>query len=344
MSARIPVTVLGATGTVGQRLVARLAEHPWFELAYLVSGPRSAGERYDRACAWRVPGAVPYGGLGERVLTAADPKLCPTPLVLSALDTQPAREIEPAFAAAGALLCSNASAFRMDPDVPLLIGEVNPSALDLLETQRRNRKTRGAIVCNPNCTTTGLALALAPLTDLGLESLLMVSLQAISGAGYPGVSALDILNNTIPYIADEEQKVEAETLKILAERGTRATVSAHCNRVPVLDGHSASISLRLSQPAPLDALESRWANFRGLPQELDLPSAPKHPIHFHRAPDRPQPKLDVEHERGMAVHVGRLRPCPLLTHKFQILSHNLERGAAGGALLNAELLRALNQL
>jgi aspartate-semialdehyde dehydrogenase len=343
MTARLPVSVLGATGVVGQRLVRRLADHPWFELAALAASDKSAGKRYAEACTWRA-GGEPHAGRGGDVLVECAPERAGAALVFSALDAGPAREIEPAFAAAGALVCSNASAARMEPDVPLLVPEVNPGALDLLETQRRRRATRGAIVCNPNCTTAGLVLALAPLAALGLEQVLMVSLQAASGAGYPGVAALDLLGNAIPYIAGEEEKVECETKKILAERAGPLAVSAHCNRVAVPDGHSCSVSVRLSSAVEARAVLAAWSRFRALPQELELPSAPRQPIWVHSEMDRPQPRLDVEADQGMPVHVGRLRPCPILGFKFQILSHNLERGAAGAAVLNAELLRATGRI
>ena len=344
MDTRIPVTILGATGIVGQRLVARLASHPWFQIAYLAASPRSQGQEFGQACQWRVPNCEPFGGLSSKKLVACDPSASFAPLVFSALDALPAKEIEPLYAAAGALICSNASAARMDADVPLLIPEVNPGDLDLLPKQRQGRGTRGAIVCNPNCTTAGLALALAPLAARGLEQVFMVSMQAASGAGYPGVPALDVMGNVIPYIAGEEEKVEAETVKILASRGASPKVSAHCNRVGVVDGHSASVSVRLLQPLSPADLCAMLEGFRALPQELELPSAPRQPIFVHTASDRPQPRLDLEREQGMAVHVGRVRACALLGTKFQILSHNLERGAAGAAVLNAELLRATGLL
>ncbi len=344
MNTRLPVTILGATGIVGQRLVARLARHPWFEVAHLAASARSEGQAFGQACQWRVPDCEPFAGLGHQKLLACDPAVSFAPLVFSALDTQPAKEIEPLFAAAGALVCSNASAARMDGDVPLLVPEINPGDLDLLPEQRQARGTRGAIVCNPNCTTAGLALALAPLAALGLEQVFMVSMQAASGAGYPGVAALDLMGNVIPYIAGEEEKVEAETKKILASRAASPVVSAHCNRVGVVDGHSASVSVRLRQPVSHAELGALLGNFRGLPQELELPSAPRQPIFVHTAGDRPQPRLDIGREQGMCVHVGRVRECALLGTKFQILSHNLERGAAGAAVLNAELLRATGWL
>lgn len=345
---RIPAIVLGATGVVGQRFVRRLAAHPRFEILALAASEKNVGLAYADACDWRLDGER-YAGFGGMKLVAATAEAARSArVVFSALEAGPAREIEPAFAKGGAWVFSNASAFRMAPDVPLLIPEVNGDHLDaaLIEAQRRARGFSGAIVCNPNCTATVLTMALAPLhRAFGVKQVLMTSMQAASGAGYPGVPSLDILGNVIPYIGNEEPKVEEETPKMLgglaAGGATIAAasfvVSALCNRVPVLDGHTESISVRLEgDPSPEDAIRV-WREWNPEPQRLRLPSAPATPILVHDAPERPQPRRDVEFENGMTVHVGRVRRCPILGLKFTALGHNTERGAAGGSILNAEL-------
>ena len=341
--ARIPVTVLGATGVVGQRFVRRLAGHPWFEIRHLAASDRSAGKCYRDACAWRLRGE-PYAGLGDRVLVEAAVESTGAPVVFSALDTAPARELEPAFAGAGSWVFSNASAFRMEPDVPLLVPEVDPEQLVLVDRQRRERGWSGAIVCNPNCTATILVLALAPLAEaFGVTAVHMASMQAASGAGYPGVPSLDLMGNVIPYIRGEEEKVEEEVAKMLGRVADEAVepllalISAACHRVPVADGHTEAVSVRLNGDPPLEAVRAALADFRGEAQRLDLPSAPARPLIVHDEPDRPQPRLDLDEADGMAVHVGRIRPCPLLGVKMTLLGHNAERGAAGASLLNAEL-------
>jgi aspartate-semialdehyde dehydrogenase len=346
MSQRIPVAVLGATGVVGQRFLARLARHPRFEVAALAASERSTGKSYAEACAWRLPGEA-HAGLGERRLVDCDPGAVDVPVVFSALDTGPAREIEPRFAAAGAQVYSNASAFRMAEDVPLLIPEVNPEHLGLVAVQRRARGWPGAILCNPNCTTTVMALALAPLhAAFGVETVMMASMQAASGAGWPGVSSLDLLGNVIPFIRGEEEKVEAETCKLLGRlEGERivpaaARVSASCQRVAVLDGHTETVSVRLKGDPSPEAVAAVLRAWRPEPQQLRLHSAPAAPILVHTAEDRPQPRLDAEFEGGMAVHVGRIRRCPVLGIKFLAMGHNAERGAAWGSILNAELALA----
>jgi len=346
MPGRIPVSVLGATGVVGQRFVARLARHPWFEIAELAASDRSAGKAFCESCAWRLAGE-PYAGLGQRALVDADPAAVRARVVFSALDAAPARELEPAFARAGAVVFSNASAFRMEPDVPLLVAEVNPDHLGLLAEQRRQRGWTGAILCNPNCTTTVLVMALAPLHEaFGVEAVLMTSLQAASGAGWPGVPSLDLLGNVIPHIRGEEQKVAVETGKLLgrlegnAIRCAPAAVSATCTRVAVLDGHTEAVCVRLrGDPAP-EAVRQVLASWRPEPQQRGLPSAPEPALLLHASDDRPQPRLDAERGTGMAVHVGRVRRCELLGTKFVLLGHNVERGAAGGSVLNAELAHA----
>ena len=327
---KIPVTVLGATGVVGQRLLRRLAQHPWFEVAHLAASDRSAGKRYGDL-PWRLPGARP-GAFDDARLVEASPSAAFAPLVFSALDAAAARDLEPAFASAGAIVCSNASAFRMGVDVPLLVPEINAGALDLVAEQRKRHGWKGAILCNPNCTTTILALALAPLQEaFGIERVFMASLQAASGAGHPGVPSLDLLGNVVPHIPGEEAKVEEELPKIL---GVPLAVSALCHRVPVIEGHTEAISVKLGGAPSLDEVA---AKFRSWSPGLDLPSAPARPLLLHAGEDRPQPRLDAEAEGGMAVHLGRLRTCPLFGLKFTALGSNTERGAAGGALLNAEL-------
>lgn len=330
---KIPVTVLGATGVVGQRLLRRLAAHPQFEVAHLAASERSTGRRY-RDLPWRLAGARPEG-FDEMELVAASPDRAFAPLVFSALDAQAAREIEPAFARAGAVVCSNASAFRMEAEVPLLVPEINAEALGLVEIQRRARGWKGALLCNPNCTTTLLALALAPLhAAFGVEAVLMASLQAASGAGHPGVPSLDLIGNVVPHIPGEEAKVEEELPKIL---GAPLAVSALCHRVPVIEGHTEAVSVRLRGSPSLEAVADALRAWR---PGLALPSAPERPLILHAEADRPQPRLDAESGGGMAVHLGRLRPCPILGLKFTALGSNTERGAAGGALLNAELAAA----
>jgi aspartate-semialdehyde dehydrogenase len=349
MPKRIPVTILGATGVVGQRFAARLARHPWFEVARLAASDRSAGKRYADACAWRA-GGEPYAGLGEQVVRACDLESA-SPLVFSALDAPVAREIEPLFANAGSIVFSNASAFRMEEDVPLLVPEVNAAHLELLELQRKRRGWSGAIVCNPNCTSAVLATALAPLHErFGVQDVFMVSMQALSGAGYPGVASLDALGNVVPFIRGEEEKVEAELAKMLGALSSARvapaaiSVSAMCHRVPVVDGHSEAVSVRLrGSPSP-EEVEAVLGSWRSEPQLRALPTAPPMPVVVHRAEDRPQPRHDVDQGGGMSVHVGRVRRCALLGIKMFVLGNNLERGAAGASVLNAELMHARGML
>ncbi|WP_306590735.1 aspartate-semialdehyde dehydrogenase [Geothrix sp. 21YS21S-4] len=350
MTPKIPVTVLGATGVVGQRFVRRLAQHPLFRIEHLAASERSAGKRYRDACAWRLDGE-PYGGLGDQVMAAGTPETALSPVVFSALDTEPARDLEPAFARAGALVFSNAAAFRMSPEVPLLVPEVNAEHLGLLDVQRHHHGWSGGIVTNANCTTTVLVMALAPLhRAFGVEAVMMTSMQAVSGAGYPGVASLDILGNVIPFIRNEEPKVEEETPKLLGRfNGTGVdfapmAVSALCHRVPVLEGHTEAVSVKLKGNPPLEAVREAWEAWRPEPQRLGLFSAPKVAVRVHTLEDRPQVRRDVEMDEGMSVHVGRLRPCPILGVKFALLGHNTERGAAGGSILNAELAHAKGYL
>ncbi len=342
---KLEVGILGATGMVGQRFISLLEHHPWFEVKWLAASDRSAGKNYAEACNWRVREAIPKSATAMTV-HECKPGGAPQ-LVFSSLDSKVAGEIEKEFAKAGHVVVSNSSNHRMDADVPLLIPDVNPDHMALVRTQRHKRKWKGMIVTNPNCTTVGLAMSLAPLERaFGLAKVLMTSMQAVSGAGYPGVPTLDILGNVIPYIGGEEEKVEAETRKLLGKltdgrvEPGNFIVSAQCNRVPVEDGHTESISIALRSPARAEEIAAAWRQYRSRPQELELPSAPKHPIIVREERDRPQPKFDVESERGMATVVGRLRPCPVLEWKYTALSHNTIRGAAGAALLNAELMKA----
>jgi aspartate-semialdehyde dehydrogenase len=326
----IDVGVAGATGLVGQHLVARLARHPWFRVAWVGASDRSAGRRYGDL-AWRAPGACPAEAAELRVdtvRTGAAPAL-----VFSALDAAAADTLEPALAAAGHVIVSNARSCRMRADVPLVIPEINPGHLDLIARQA----WPGAIVTNPNCSTTFLALALAPLVPFGITGVTVSTLQALSGAGYPGVASLDALANVIPFIAGEEEKLETETLKIL---DAAFPISAQTTRVPVAHGHTALVSVGLERRVTEAEIRDAWAGYRGTPVVQGLPSAPAEPLAFVEGADRPQPIRDVDRGDGMTVSVGRLRPCPVLGWRFVALGHNLVRGAAGAAVLNAELLVA----
>lgn len=347
MTARIDVGILGATGVVGQRLVSRLEHHPWFRVAWVAASDRRAGRRYDDV-PWRL-GAPRPAGAADLVVEASVPGHAPR-LVFSALDAEPAREIEPAFAKAGHFVVSNTRTYRMDPDVPLLIPEVNPDHLVLLNAQRDKRGWTGGIVTNPNCSTIFLAMALAPLRRFDLTKVVVTTEQAVSGAGYPGVASLDIIGNVVPHIPGEEEKLESEPLKILGcYRDDRivphdAIISAQTTRVPVADGHTGAASVALGRPASVAELVEAWRTFEGPEDVRDLPTAPARPIVYLEAVDRPQPRLDVDAGDGMVVHVGRLRPCPVLGYKFVFLGHNTIRGAAGAAILNGELLKARGYL
>lgn len=338
----IDVGILGATGMVGQQFIALLAGHPWFRAVWLGGSARSEGKAYEDASSWRLPAALPLD-VAKLTVDACTPGRAPK-LVFSALDAAAANEIEPAFAAAGHIVLSNARSFRMQADVPLLVPEINADHLSLADRQAETRGWRGRLVTNPNCSTVVLTMALAPLRQFGLRKVLVTTMQAISGAGYPGVPSWDILGNVIPFIDGEEPKVETETKKILGqlEAGVvaphAAAVSAQTTRVGVQNGHTESISVALDQNPTLDAIVDAWTSFRGRPQMLDLPTAPRQPLAYLPQPNRPQPILDVGRERGMGVSIGRLRQCPVLTHKFVALGHNTVRGAAGAAILNAELM------
>jgi len=344
---RIRVGILGATGAVGQRFVQLLDGHPWFEVTALAASSRSAGRAYAQACHWVLDTPMPAWARDMAVLAASPAAGFDCALVFSALPGSLAGSVEESFAAAGYAVCSNASAHRMDADVPLIVPEVNADHLALIETQRGNRHWPGFIVTAANCATTHLVLALKPLQDaFGLGQVNVVTMQAISGAGYPGVASLDILGNVIPYISGEEDKVESESLKLLGQLqgdqivNASLALSAQCNRVPVRDGHMECTSVSLARVATIAQVAQAWRGFRAVPQELDLPSAPAHPIILCDEDDRPQPHLDLAVEKGMATVIGRLRPCPIFDYKFVLLGHNTLRGAAGGAILNAELLAA----
>jgi aspartate-semialdehyde dehydrogenase len=338
--------VLGATGIVGQRLVKLLADHPWFELTEVAASERSSGKSYTEAVRWHLDAPIPAAAR-DLVVKGLDPSL-DCDFVFSALDSSVAGEAEEDFARAGYPVVSNSRNHRMDPDVPLLIPEVNPAHLDAIPLQQKNRGyDSGFIVTNPNCSTAGLVLVLKPLADaFGLEKIFVVTLQAVSGAGYPGVASMDIHGNVVPFISGEEEKMEAEPQKLLGKwDGSRFVdaglgLSAHCNRVPVLDGHLECVSLSLKKIASLGEVREALRAFEVSPELASLPSAVRHPVVVLDEPDRPQPRRDVNAGNGMAAVVGRVRECPLLDVKLTLLSHNLVRGAAGAALLNAELLAA----
>jgi aspartate-semialdehyde dehydrogenase len=357
MQKRLPVGILGATGMVGQRFIQLLEDHPWFEVAWLAASDRSSGKEYGEAARWRLDTPLPER-IARLKVAPADPENAPAGsvprVVFAALDAAIAREMEPRFAAAGCAVISNSSAFRMAPNVPLVIPEVNADHLHLIEQQPSRRDSGGYMVTNPNCSAIGLVLALKPIAErFGVEQIFVTTLQAVSGAGYPGVPSMDILGNVVPYISSEEEKLEAETLKLLgrAEHGAHgwavaplpARISAQCNRVAVEDGHTESVSIKLATPATREEILAAWSEFRPLAGQA-LPMAPALPIEFAPENDRPQPRLDRNRGRGMAVTVGRLRPCNVLDWKFTLLSHNTIRGAAGAAILNAELLASLGKL
>jgi aspartate-semialdehyde dehydrogenase len=345
---RIEVGILGATGMVGQHFIKFLQGHPWFEITWLGASDRSAGKPYCEATSWRLNGTMPPKVEGTTV-DECKPGNAPR-LVFSAMDASVATEIEQAFARAGHIVVSNSRNHRMEPDVPLLVPEVNADHLKIIPRQQRNRGWKGQIVTNPNCSTVVLTMALAPFKQFGIKRVIAATMQAISGAGYPGIASMDINANVIPYIGGEEEKMQSETQKILGDytgdslRPLAAAISAHCNRVPVVDGHLVTTSVALErQPSEADligAIES----YRGEPQEKGLPSAPPLPLQYMREKDRPQPRRDAERDNGMAVYVGRLRECPVLDYKFIALGHNTIRGAAGAAVLNAELMHAEGML
>ncbi|HDQ14226.1 MAG TPA: aspartate-semialdehyde dehydrogenase, partial [Sediminispirochaeta sp.] len=337
--------ILGATGTVGQRFVSLLNDHPYFKINELLASERNSGRTYREACVWKQDHPMPDEIARMRLRQPEDP--LESTLLFSGLDSSVAGEVERYYAERGHIIISNAKNFRMDEQVPLVIPEVNPDHFALLAAQ----EWAGAIVTNSNCSTMFLAMALAPLEEtFGLEAVQVSTMQAISGAGYPGVPSLDILGNVVPYISGEEEKLEEETQKILGRLSGGAVepasfvVSAQCNRVPVVDGHLETVSFSLRQKAGIEEVARVLASFRGLPQRLELPSAPNRPLIMMEEPDRPQPARDIGIERGMSTLIGRLRPCPVLDYRMVILGHNTIRGAAGAAVLNAEAMYRLGLL
>jgi aspartate-semialdehyde dehydrogenase len=338
----IEVGILGGTGMVGQHFIRFLQGHPWFKLTWLGASDRSSGKKLSEATSWRLNGEMP-ATTANLMVSDSKPGNAPH-LLFSAMDAGVATEIEQAFAQAGHVVVSNSRNHRMDPDVPLLVPEVNPGHLSLVKAQQKNRGWSGMIVTNPNCSTVVLTMALAPFAAFGIERLIAATLQAVSGAGYPGVASMDILANVIPFIGGEEEKMQQETQKILgAIEDGRATplaakVSAHCHRVPVVDGHTVAVSVELQRKPTVAQAQEAIRNFRGLPQERQLPSAPARPLVYMPQQDRPQPRRDAGRENGMTVFVGRLRECPVLDLKFVACGHNTIRGAAGVAVLNAELM------
>jgi aspartate-semialdehyde dehydrogenase len=344
-AARLPVAVLGATGAVGQTFVRMLDGHPWFELAEVAASERSAGRSYAEAARW-LEGTMP-AAVARMTVLPCDPAAVRSPVVFSALDATAAAAAEAAFARAGRVVLSNARCYRMDADVPLLIPEINPEHLALLDGQRRARGWDGAIVTNANCSTIVLAMALAPLHEaFGVRGVFAATMQALSGAGYPGVPALDVLGNVIPYIADEEGKIETETRKILgalvdgAVAPAEMAITAHANRVAVEHGHTVCASVALDRGASLGEVAAALEAWRGAGEARGLPSSPERPVALTDAPDRPQPRRDVGAGRGMTVTIGRLRADPVLHVKLVAMGHNTVRGAAGASILNAELMAA----
>ena len=345
MTGKIPVSILGATGTVGQKFVRLLADHPWFEIGAVAASAASAGKRYGDVVRWREQTALP-----DRVARLMVQECVPPlagPIVFSALDADVAGPIEQAFAASGAYVVTNARNHRMDADVPLLVPEANADHLVLIDRQRESRGWSGAILANPNCSTAGLVLALTPLhRAFGIDRLFVSTMQAVSGAGYPGVASLDIVGNVIPHIAGEEEKIEGESRKILGTLGEAGvepaafSVSAHTNRVAVLDGHLETVSVGFKARVTPDEAVQALREFVAPPCVADLPSSPHPPVEVDQRPDRPQPRLDLERGGGMAVTVGRVRPCAILDLRLVLLSHNTIRGAAGQGVQIAELLVA----
>ena len=337
---KIKVGILGATGSVGQKFIQLLENHSWFEISEIAASKRSAGKMYKDAVNWFMQTPIP-----DKISTMTVRECLPNldcQIVFSGLDASVAGEIEADFAKAGYAVISNSKNHRFDTDVPLMIPEINAEHLELIKQQKYGK---GYIITNPNCSTIGMSLPLKPIHDkFGIEAVHVVTMQALSGAGYPGVSSLDIIDNVVPYIGSEEDKMQTEPLKILGtlenDKIKEADIifSAQCNRVAVIDGHLEAISVKLKNKATVEEIKQCWAEFRGEPQELDLPMAPKIPVRYFEEANLPQPKLQRDIDKGMVVSVGRLQECPLLDFKFIALSHNTIRGAAGAAILNAELI------
>jgi aspartate-semialdehyde dehydrogenase len=350
------VGILGATGAVGQRFIQLLADHPWFNITWLAASDRSAGKTYAEACAWRLDTPLP-AHIAQMALQPNTPETAGSDLpriIFSSVDSPIAKDLEPRFAAAGCAVISNSSAFRMAPDVPLVVPEVNAAHLEVIESQATRKHSGGYLVTNPNCCAIGLVLPLAALNQrFGIEKLFVSTMQAVSGAGYPGVASLDILGNVIPHIKNEEEKLQEEVGKLLGGATTSnflpadITVSAMCNRVAVLEGHTECVSVKLRTSATYEQVLAAWSEFQPLHGKgldgLHLPSAPEFPVVYEHGDTRPQPRLDLMAGNGMATTVGRLRPCTLFDWKFTLLSHNTIRGAAGAAILNAEILAVLGK-
>ena len=340
MNKKLQVGILGATGTVGQRLIQLLENHPWFEVKELGASDHSVGQKYREACHWRASGSMPEYIQGQTLRNCHPP--FGVDLIFSVLPSSIAGQIELSFARSGYPVVSNSKNHRMGKDVPLLVPEINPRHLELIPIQQKNRGYKpGFIITNPNCTTIALALVLAPLDEaFGLKQVSVVTMQALSGAGYPGVSSLDIIDNVLPHIDGEEEKVETEPLKILGKFQSGKIIcsdfkiSAQCHRVNVQEGHLEAVSIKFDQTPSKDQLVKVLSNY----QSVDLPSAPSQPVIYLESPDRPQPRLDRNLGNGMSIAVGRIRPCPIFDYKFELLGHNTIRGAAGASVLNAELL------
>ncbi|MGV3709489.1 MAG: aspartate-semialdehyde dehydrogenase [Gemmatimonas sp.] len=340
---RWPVAILAATGAVGQAFIRTLKDHPWFEIAEVAASERSLGKKYKDAAKW-MEGELP-AEVGELVLTACDPADVKSPIIFSALDADVATVTEAAFARAGRVVFSNAKSYRMEPDVPLVIPEVNGAHLELLAHQRKTRGWSGAIITNANCSTTVVAAALAPLHEkFGVNKVFVATMQAISGAGYPGVPSLDILGNVVPYIGDEEPKIERELAKMLGKYENNAithapmVVTAHTNRVAVENGHTAVMSVGFGRKPTVEEAIETLRNWKGFAPSLGLPTSPEHVIYVHDGADQPQPRRHVMMGRGMTTSIGRVRECKMLDLRMVAMSHNVVRGAAGGSVLNAEVL------
>ncbi|GCC10333.1 aspartate-semialdehyde dehydrogenase 2 [archaeon] len=341
---KINVAVLGATGMVGQRFIQLLENHPFFELNELAASERSVGKKYSHAARWYLEGNIP-DRIKDMEVKLIDPEKLKADIVFSALPSGVAREIEPRFAEAGFMVCSNAGAYRMGEDIPLLIPEVNPEHIDMIEVQQDSRGWDGAIITNPNCSTVMITLPFKPIYDsFGISRVFVSTMQALSGAGYNGVPSMAIVDNLIPFIKGEEDKVETEVLKILGKFNGSSIefadikLSAHCNRVGVIDGHTETVSLETQEKVDIEEIKKALRDFTGEPQRLRLPTAPERPVIVREEQDRPQPRLDRDALGGMAVTVGRVRKDPILDVKFVALGHNTIRGAAGASVLNAELL------
>jgi aspartate-semialdehyde dehydrogenase len=357
---RYRVGVLGATGMVGQNYLRLLENHPWFEVTYVAASPRSAGQSYAGAVdgRWQMATGIPVG-VHDLIVGDAnqvDQAQGQCDFVFSALemDKQAVRDLEDAYASAGLSVVSNASAHRHTDDVPMLIPEINPHHLDILESQKERHGGNGFVAVKPNCSLQSYLTPIHALQQAGykVEKMILTTMQAVSGAGYPGVPSLDMIDNVVPYIGGEEEKSEREPQKILGTMAngkfvydTSIAIAAHCNRVPVIDGHTACVSVKFADKVPsMEEIKKIWTEFKGVPQGLDLPSAPVQPIHYREEANRPQPRKDRDADKGMAVTVGRLRECPVFDIRFVGLSHNTVRGAAGGGILNAELLVAKDWL